>query len=98
MSVKNPSSYDSTGCWNAIEWIKNKHTCVVHWVQFYGLLYPPDQEQFYSYKAHGKLLKVSLLFHFHYYINFVKLIITIIFFYRNTKNKCWISKVTLNLQ
>ena len=62
VSVKNPIWRDNTGCLDIVECLENKNTCVVHWWQYYRTLCPPTQEQFYCYKAHNKLLRVSILF------------------------------------
>ena len=60
VSVKNPTRRDSTGM-DVVECTKNINTCVVYWVQYYRALCPPTQDRFYCYKAHSKLLKVSVL-------------------------------------
>ena len=60
VSVKNPVRRDNSGCLDAVQCLENKHTYVVYWVIYYQTLCPPNQHWFYCYKAHQKLMKVSI--------------------------------------
>ena len=44
---------------DAVEFVKDHSTCIVHWAQYYRTLCPPGQDRFYCYQASAKLLKVS---------------------------------------
>ena len=59
VSVSNTIRRDNTGALDAVECLNDNSTCVVHWVQYYRTLCPPEQERFYCYPASAKLLKVS---------------------------------------
>ena len=57
--VTNPMRRGSIGVMDAAKRVNSHSTCIVHWVQYYQILYPPGQEQFYCYPASAKTLKVS---------------------------------------
>ena len=60
VSVKNPFRRDNSGCLDLVQCLENKLSCVVYWVIYYRTLCPPNQHRFYCYKAHQKLIKVSI--------------------------------------
>ena len=58
--VEHPVRRNNTGYLDTVQCLENKLTCVVYWVLYYWTLCPPNQHQFYCYKAHQKLMKVRI--------------------------------------
>ena len=54
VSVCNTTCRDNTEYMDAIEYIENPNTCVVHWVHHLHTLCPPEQKAFSSYEAPQK--------------------------------------------